>query len=488
MSYRDVPHVYPARNQQLASLFNFAASGGLVKMLVIGDSQESASGRRFYEALTMAFAKRFGNGVPGIWGFTHSVQEFPLQFTSINSTSNSAAAASNFLPGLPTPQLLPTNATNTGFAMGLIWDAKSGGSYMHAGGEWWHVNGVYDRANTRCTIYGVDSTIDPTSTETDINWAWRIRTDSTPAFAYSGAVNTGTNAVIPIANAPGWWSYTLPAPASWSDLYPVMSVRSGDATTRLTVACAHMYRENCGGVSVLMSGVGGVGSSDLTTNFKQCGGMLRAIAPEIVMLGYGANDAFSLALTAAQHKANQQANIDFIRQHLPRAVIVLTSDLYRADADNDATYLARRTLFEGYADVLKELCDANPDVVLINEHRICVERGFNESTENFEKPTEEWVIDTTYAAGYLVKRAVEQNWAKGETDYYFRSNRGGNTGNQPGVTPGSNNKQVWWEPLARGFADYVHETPLLGYLRGEWVVDSLLRIGSRYDYPRTRWA
>lgn len=482
MSHLTTPAYYPAYSPRLNEIIESAKSGRGHTMLIIGDSQESASGTTFYTALVARFAEMFGGGLSGLWGFTTSSNAYPFIGNFLAGCTTVTLTATSVLPMFDVAafraQRLPVVGSTNALGNVLRPDSIENESFFFSQGRRWHNNSESkDRERTRAVVYGVDSTLDALSVATLLRWGWATNAAAGTVYDWVACSNQGDATIT--ATAPGWWKADVPAPSAWTNEYLRLLLKSGHASDSLTVQLVKIYREGVGGIDVLMTGDGGTRSDDLLAGHASCGPMLTTINPSIVMFGYGSNDAY-FGTTAAQWKINMQANIDFIKSHVPDALIVITTDVYRGDADNDATYLSRRALHSTYATTCKELCDENTNVVMLNELKLGDEVGWNSVSENFDKTSIiDWSAATTYNQGDIVRTPENgQNFATRSTYKYWRSNKASNLNRVPGAGTDVSHNQVFWSPIARHTLDYVHETPMGGLARANWVVNSLWQMGT----------
>jgi lysophospholipase L1-like esterase len=476
MAFRSVPFVHPAQSPRLADLFYRAEAGERIDMHIIGDSQESSNGRPFAHALAHKFALLFGNGLPATqWVGPSNLQLASGIITAINGTTNGDVPTSSLLPGSLAPVRLPSPAGN-GFVGVLIPSSTNMGQPWFGNGEWWHkADGTLDTSGTFAEVLLCDATLDSGTTGTSVDGGWFDRAEPSTGYSWGSVVNTGTFAGVAMGG--GWHrATTLNAPATWS-VGPNQRIHLRSPTgSTCCFAAARMCR-NVGGIAVTAQGDGGSQSNGFYVDASASGPHLAAFNPHIVALAYGTNDAFN-GVTEAQFKTRMQGNIDLVRKHCPDALILLLGDVYRADADNDATYLGRRTEFEKYPRALQQLADEYADTLAINTYRWMVQTGSNAASENVDTTSaSEWDVGTTYAQNAIVKVTTPYRgdvFADNGVTYWI-STRGSNVGNEPGSPPASNHKQAFWMPLRRTMFDYVHATPMGHALRAEAIVQQMQR-------------
>jgi lysophospholipase L1-like esterase len=366
-TYLDAPLVY-ARDLARFSAVLRAGHTRTVRTAYLGDSQEtspSGAGVIYVPRLNYEFWRIFGN-----------CPETP--FVPVKQTTGDAppcdwlVRSAQTAPG-PDPGVIPENALLPQADAGLyfgpsIVPARFGALVLlendaagvHPGCQIAGVHTYFDRA----ADYVLDIFAATMPQSGGVTWLAKP-TPSAAADYYAAVVAQGvllpnlSSAELGIVRVS-----TPPLPRVSSGYMQVELCGSGNGAATQLLGSRFRSTGSPAGVVVSSFSRGGYQTQDFVPNHGQSGAMLRAIEPDLIMLGFGANDA-ALGVTAPQHREHLVSLIAWVRQELGDGFpVVIMTDPFRTDLPE-----AQQREHARYAWVEYELARQDPGVMTVNSRR-----------------------------------------------------------------------------------------------------------------------
>lgn len=361
-TYIDVPRV----TATAPSVFRdrlLGATQGVVRVLMLGDSQEyepGGWGDLYIANLNARFAEVFGPPSESqLFTNTWAVST-PRWLGCVRPASASVPSAvqlSALLPGCR-PLALVDNPKlefpDSRFL--LLQDAARTRDEALDGGDW-----IADAWPFRAEVLAVTG---PRSS----SFAWRSEpTDAD--FPSSGPVMQQGLLSTPPKTAAGQFVWLdTPVLEQPAGLHPQLVLRGVSQGSSELIGVRFRSAGPAGGVVVQSFAKGGMRALDYLADHQGAGGMLRALAPSLVVLHFGTNDANQLA-SSDEWAPRMLALIQLVRQQAKDSTlpIILASDLRCG-----STPLAR-SIVDRMPAVAHEIALSDPNVLALNLPRISEE-------------------------------------------------------------------------------------------------------------------
>lgn len=455
MSYLTTPYVGFQGSADPAFALLAAASSGVVRVLVDGDSTVTSPGGmgvNYYPLMISEWAMRFHNTPetqlwPSIGSYVESCVPF---MASPNSWSNATRIPANACPPGITPVLLNFNYPTQAVQIGLRHDGQmftnpdfSGLTHFNLGTsiEVEILCGTYNGANGDGLTWEIHSVTDPTT----LTGGTLVATGTIAAATLQSATFKTVSTVVSCAVTAG-------------NYYNIYLYRAGVDYSSQTAVGVDLIgvrwrsTANRSGFVFQPIAAGGLKQSDLLATYPNCGTILGALGAGAVMLKCGANDA-SAAVSAATFGTNTAAKIAFYRSLYPGAEIVLIACPFNSLAAPGGPQ-------DSYADQLYTLATTTANCKFINLRRIVEEQGFNAVSDglsggNPPAGAAAYNASTVYTAGQIVSVTDEEDNPNVGTQFlrFYKARTGGApAGAYPFTSP------QYWQPINRHMLDNVHHT------------------------------
>lgn len=329
--YADVPRVTAVDPAFFRARLE-AARTGVVRIAMFGDSQETAPwgwGEHYIATLNARFAKVYGPAGESQLFTNHTAVDRPLWLATMRESpaaGPSAIAADAVPPAVTAQALRAGGASRTVF----LHDASYCSSDALEGGAWFDRTGPFV-AEVLAAIppasIGLRWSNAPTAGDVPEDAAPVVQTGVFVADPKGGGGGGGTGRAAPLR----WW--TTPA-LEFNGLRHVqlalegVSPKTGADVVGVRFRSVGAHR----GVVLQSFARGGMRLPDLTAEHGASGAVLRALAPSIAVLHYGANDAGNLPAGAAgleAWRAQLLSTIAWIRAELgdPAFPVVIAAEI-----------------------------------------------------------------------------------------------------------------------------------------------------------------
>ena len=329
-----VPRVGAQSPERFRALFQ-SAGESMVRVLVLGDSQETmpgGSGYLYLPYLNARFAKAFGPAGESMLFTNVGMQSTPHWLASSTTSAASTAttvSSTAVLPGVVVRRLLADDGTILGaFRVMLLHDAASAADPLLVDGPWFDRSGPFVGE-----VLAVAST-----SPTAVRWT-NSPSDSSVAGFGPMTVQDG---VLPIPSkaAPGSFHWLETPSLSFAGKRHVQLnlsgalAKAGGSGGGSKVASAEVagvrFRslQAHHGVVVQSFARGGMRLQDVLGEHAASGAFLRAMAPSVVVLHFGANDV-AYGIGIAEWRSRVLTTIAWIRTEMgdPQFPVILASDL-----------------------------------------------------------------------------------------------------------------------------------------------------------------
>ena len=363
-TYLDVPRVTATDAAYFRGLLS-AASDGVVRIALFGDSQETAPagfGRQYVAHLNARFAKVFGPATESVV-YSNIDQVDPPQWLAATQASRALAPTT-----LRSSQTLPNftvHALVTGSGAPLEWqrtlflhDAARTTDPLLDGGPWFEQQGPFVAevlAVRRKDSPGLFWRNRPTDLDVP-DW-------SSPTVG-SGALAFGKK------TPPGAFEWLSTPPLGFGGrAHLQLELRGASAKTGQEVAGVRFRSlADDRGVVVQSLARGGMRLRDVIGDHADAGPMLRALAPSVAVIQLGANDA-GFGPTREEWREELVATIGWIRSRMedPQFPILLAAELR---AGGSATAFAT---IDWMPVVAHDLAIADPRILALNLRRVTEE-------------------------------------------------------------------------------------------------------------------
>jgi hypothetical protein len=358
--YRDVPRVTAVEPAFFRARLETARSDS-VRIVVLGDSQETAPwgrGEQYIANLNARFAKVYGPSGETQLFTNHAVTTPPHWLGTM------AEAAQSEPPSIPI-DALPAGWVARGLRSGagpsrtvFLHDASHCSFAGHLDGPWFDRNGPFV----------ADILTVSRSAGGGIAWSC-APTDSNFPDAAAAVVQSGAFAANP-KSVPGTFEWrTTPALSFAGKRHLQLLVEGSSAKSPADVVGVRFRSLSAHrGVTVVPFAEGGMRLVQVIADHGQSGAAMRAIAPSIVVLHYGANDSGNIS-SLEQWRSQLLSTIAWLRKELgdPALPIVIAAEL-RLNAEPQFV-----AIMDAMPVIAHEIASADPHVLALNLRRITAE-------------------------------------------------------------------------------------------------------------------
>ena len=391
-TFLDVPRVTATDAAFFRGMFE-SSSKSVVRVAILGDSQETAPagfGREYVAHLNARFARVFGPATESVI-YSNIDQVDPPQWLAATQASRAWVP-----PALLPEETLPNfvmQALVAGEGRAIDWqrtlflhDASRTTDAMLDDGPWFEQQGPYI-----AEVLAVRRKVAPgvvwRNRPTDLDYP-----DPSAPFAQGGAL------VFDKGTAVGSFAWLPTTPLSFAGRRHLqVEFRGASATIGQEVAGVR-FRSLAAdrGVVVQSLGAGGMRLRDFLDRHGQCGAMLRAIAPRVAVLHYGANDA-GWGPTREEWRSELAATILWIRQQMGDAAFPI---VIAADMRVSASSIAAEAI-DGMPVVAHDLAAADPRILALNLRRI------TEEEYGWGRWSMRYLVDTAHFQPYAQRLEAE---------------------------------------------------------------------------------
>jgi hypothetical protein len=446
-TYAQVGYFYPdPRPAWLVRLLDRARTE-TVHIGYFSDSRGApyGSGRAYICALQHQFVQRYGNlprtgamvsesayitGLCG--GLTINGRESGVLGTS-------GVASANYAPGHG-----PTLQATVNAAHGYLWHLAHDGAMSLLPKS---VRGDYFAKGSSVTFKALAFTA---SGSAEI--AWRTVPTDNPYSTFGTTLASGTSSLGLDSATLAVKTLTI-ADVGYNNLgYAQVVCRNSDNAKTLELGSG-WFESNAdpAGVAVTTFSVSGYKAADVLANHATCGEHLLAFDCDAYWLDFGTNEA-GVGKTAAQFKADTLALIAQLRTwHGDSTLPVIVSSVpYRTGLTAGQT-----TEWEQYAGALKEICQSDPYVYLVNAARILADLGWTSANEGQSTTgAAAWATSTAYVVGNIVTLQAEHD------PLYFVCIQAHTSAASAAALVTSNRppNPVYWRQINKFTRDGIHDT------------------------------
>lgn len=341
-----------------------SARDGIVRVMVLGDSQETMPGgfgSSYLPHLNARFAKVFGPAGESML-FTNVGMQSPPHWLA-STTTSSARVPTNVPPSAVPPgvivhRLLDDDGSALGaFRAMFLHDASASSEAELVDGPWFDAQGPF-----QAEILAVAREV-PTA----VRW---VNAPADGSIAGAGATAVATGSLALPRKAPAGSFHWLQTPAlDFADRRHVQLYLSGASRKTGTDVAGVRFRSVGAhrGVVVQSFARGGMRLQDVLGEHGASGAFLRAMDPSVIVLHFGANDAaYSIGLE--EWRTRILATIGWIRAEIgdPEFPVILASDLRSGP-------VAGFPILDAMPGVAHEIAMQDPDVLALNLPRIVAE-------------------------------------------------------------------------------------------------------------------
>ncbi len=386
--FLDVPYITTQSPDVFRDVFARARCG-TVRILILGDSQETSpagAGAVYIPRVKYEFWSRIGNTPESAWmqlristGSGAPYADFVWRGGHIlQGVTESRLPASAFPPGHVGAKTSTTNGSNINAnqVYGNLLLLQHDCANVHPGTN---MRGLHSFVDSAARI-GLDvmAASNPSSGEV------RVRVTPSPTsgtgffFPTTAVFDTSMGLERPEVEIVTQRVGPLPMGAG-----QYMQVElSGTDPAKFTdlVSARYVNMDDPRGFGITSLSLGGYKALDIEYYHADCGPVLRAMEPDLVMLCYGANDASShtpppdaTPITPARYRADLESLIAFVRSHTRADLpVILVSDPARMNLPNQT---AGENL-DAQPGVHAAMALADPLVCALNSRRLTHEAGW----------------------------------------------------------------------------------------------------------------
>ena len=369
-TYADVPRITAVAPEVFRSAL-LASQKGLVRIAMLGDSQETEPGAwgGYYVAnLNARFAQVFGPPTESqLFSNTWAVVT-PRWLGSVRPATESASTtvpSSALLPGFFSRPVIDDPALplpDSRFM--LLHDAVRTRDPQLDGGAWLDASAPFIAEVLAVARPGGGAL------------AWRNEPSDDDFPLAAPPVQQGT-LTLPPKGPSGSFVWLKTPPLSFAGRAHVQVALRGASPTQPVEVVGVRFRSTAAphGVVLQSFAVGGMRALDYSLSHGDAGAMLRAYGPSMVVLHYGTNDAKTLS-SVAEWKSRLLALIQLVRAQAknPALPIVLAAELRCGSTP------AARSMIDRMPVAAHEIALADPNVLALNLTRITAEEyGWDEN-------------------------------------------------------------------------------------------------------------
>ena len=392
-----------------------AARTGVTRIAMFGDSQETAPwgwGEHYIAHLNARFAQVYGPAGESQLFTNHTSIVRPMWLATMEESANSAAAS------VPETALPPSVTARSLLLGGKTWASAARFVFLHdasfcsdpalQGGPWFEATGPY-RAEILAIARGG---------ETRLRWCNAPVNGNAPDST-ARLVQAGALAADPATPAGRFVWMNTPSLTRGAKSHLQLMLQ-GDSSKSGTDVVGVRFASTVArkGVVVQSFAKGGMRLVQLIPDHGQSGAMLRALAPSVVVLHYGANDSGNLADMEAW-RTQLVGTIAWLRSELenPTLRVIIASDLRFGVGGNPLWFIQRMPV------IAHEIALADTNVLALNLPRIVQEEyGWGEHTRYLadgahyrpyaqRKLAEAFVGELTRALAIADPACASANWA-----------------------------------------------------------------------------
>lgn len=369
-----------------------AARTGVARVAMFGDSQETAPwgwGEHYLAHLNARFAQVYGPAGESQLFTNHTSITRPMWLATMEESTNSASASvpETALPPSVTARALRLGGKTWATAAKFVFlqDASLCSDPALQGGPWFDASGSYRAEILAITRGG----------ETRLRWC-NAPTNGNVPDAAARAMQAGVLSADPSAPAGRFVWMSTPSLSRGSKAHAQLMLQgdSGKGGTDV-VGVRFVSTAARKGVVVQSFAKGGMRLVQLLPEHGESGAMLRALAPSIVVLHYGANDSGNLADLEAW-RTQLVGAIAWLRAELenPSLRVIIASDLRFGVGGTPLWFIQRMPV------IAHEIALVDPNVLALNLPRIVHEEyGWGEQTR--------YLADTAHYRPYAQRKLAE---------------------------------------------------------------------------------
>lgn len=389
-TYMDVPRVTVQDPAAFRAVFEGARTG-LVRMAVFGDSQETAPwgwGDRYIAHFNARFAKIYGPCGESELFTNHTWTTTPLWLATMEESTKTVPT------GVVSQALLPSVTAQSLLYGGKSWSSAARFVFLHDAsdcidpalehGPWFDQDGPY-----RAEILSVTKENGP-----GLRWRNAPVNGDTPDPSAPG-IQSGVIAANNTLPAGSFVWYPTPELSRGGKAHLQLEVQGDSSTVGTDILGVRFYSTTARkGVLVQSFARGGMRLHHLMADYPESGPLLRALAPSVAVLQYGANDSGNL-LSLDEWRVKLVNTIHWLRAESgnPTLPVIIASDLRHRFVGDVQWYIQRMPV------VAHEVALAEPNVLAVNLPRIC--------EEEYGWATQRYLYDDVHYATYSQRFIVE---------------------------------------------------------------------------------
>jgi lysophospholipase L1-like esterase len=364
-TFREAPEFYSADLSRFSALLNEGHSRTL-RIVYLGDSQETTPG-----GAGAVYVPRLNYELWTIYG---NCPETPVSYTGWTTgaqpycdwLTRNAAATPGGLPGTVPSGSMPPGSNPLLYRSTTVYGHLAMLQHDAAGIDPGALIGGQAAYFNRSGPYALD--VFASTLPLSGSVAWQAKPCGTPVANYF---------VSPLAQGTLAMSLSAPTfsvavgstpPLPQTAGYMQVELRGTDPAAP-TQILGYRYRSlsHPHGAVVSSFSAGGYRTRDFLQNHGESWDFLRAVGPDMVWLGYGANEA-GQGLSAAEFRADQEALVARLKHELPNTPVVLVADPYRTGAGAE---------FDAYAWAQYQMAQADSGLLTLNSRRVLDAMGWS---------------------------------------------------------------------------------------------------------------
>ena len=326
--FRDVPRVTAQSPERFRAVFE-SAREGVVRIAVFGDSQETAPngwGGHYIAHLCAEFAELYGPATESVFIGNSTHASTPQWLTTVRESS--AISASVLPPSSWLPSTNPVSLRQAGSSWSEAWSSAWRSVFLHdasltidpdlASGPWFDQTGPYRAEVLLAARQGAGA----------LEWA----NAPTDASIYDNAASIIATGVLPPIRkaAEGALAWMSTPPLEFAGKRHLQLLLRGADPKSGAEFVGMRWKSNAPPRGVVVQGFskGGMRLAELVASHGNAGALLKAIAPNVAVLHFGANDAGN-GITPTTWRAQLEAAIEWIRTSMgdPNFPVIIAAEL-----------------------------------------------------------------------------------------------------------------------------------------------------------------
>jgi len=326
--FRDVPRVTAQSPERFRAVFE-SARQGVVRVAVFGDSQETAPngwGGHYIAHLCAEFAELYGPATESVFIGNSTHASTPQWLTTVRESS--AISASVLPPSSWLPSTNPVSLRQTGSSWSEAWSSAWRSVFLHdasltidpdlASGPWFDQTGPYRAEVLLAARKGAGA----------LAWA----NAPTDASIYDNAASIVATGVFPPIRkgAEGSLAWMSTPPLEFAGKRHLQLLLRGADPKSGAEFVGMRWKSDAPPRGVVVQGFskGGMRLAELVASHGDAGALLKAIAPNVAVLHFGANDAGN-GITPTAWRAQLEAAIEWIRTSMgdPNFPVIIAAEL-----------------------------------------------------------------------------------------------------------------------------------------------------------------